>query len=404
MSARGSDDGSTYHLRIQAITVPVTDLERSLEFYEKALGFRVVQQVTFPTGTRLGFVAPPDGAAILVLAEADVEGPDWARLGTPTGVTFLCDNIEARHQEWSERGVRFNESPKPVPWGARYATFLDPDGNAFGLTEADVVTQQLETERRAIAERAAREHRAAVEIAIATQVQAGLLPSHRPRLTTLDYAGVCLQARQIGGDYFDFLDFGGGRVGLVVGDVSGKGLGAALLMANLQAHVRSQYSLHPGDLPTMLSSINHLFHESTPAASYATLFFGAYDDRTRCLRFVNCGHPPPLLLRRDGSLEQLATTGPVVGMFETWTGLASSVELEVGDVIALYTDGVTEALDAAGDEFGATRLAEALCTEPADSAERLLDRTVNAVRTFNGGQQDDDITIVVARCTGNPPD
>src|SRR5262249_52640342 len=120
-------------------------------------------------------------------------------------------------------------------------------------------------------------------------------------------------------------DFGGGRVGLVVGDVSGKGLGAALLMANLRAHVRSQYSLHPGDLPTMLSSINHLFHESTPAASYATLFFGAYDDRTRCLRFVNCGHPPPLLLRRDGSLEQLATTGSVVGMFETWTGLASSV-------------------------------------------------------------------------------
>jgi serine phosphatase RsbU (regulator of sigma subunit) len=220
-------------------------------------------------------------------------------------------------------------------------------------------------------------------------------------LATLDYAGICLQARRIGGDYFDFLEFGGGRVGLVVGDVSGKGLGAALLMANLQAHVRSQYSLHRDDLTAMLTSVNHLFLKSAPAASYATLFFGVYDDRSRQLRFVNCGHPPALLLRRDGAVQQMATTSPVLGMFETWTGLASSVDLDAGDVMVLYTDGVTEALDAAGDEFGVTRLAEALCVERSGSAERLLDRAVSAVRSFSGTQQDDDITIVVARCTSS---
>jgi serine phosphatase RsbU (regulator of sigma subunit)/predicted enzyme related to lactoylglutathione lyase len=394
-----SDRGSSSHLRIQAITVPVTDLVRSLEFFETVLGFRIIQQVRLPTGKCLGFVAPPDGAAILVLGEADSNGLDRGRVGTPTGVVFVTDSIEARYREWSDRGVRFTDSPKAIPWGGRYTSFLDPDGNAYGLAEADAVTQQLETERRAIAEREAREQRAAVEIAIATQVQAGLLPSYRPQLATLDYAGICLQARRVGGDYFDFLDFGAGRVGLVVGDVSGKGLGAALLMANLQAHVRSQYSLHRDDLTAMLTSVNHLFLKSAPAASYATLFFGVYDDRSRQLRFVNCGHPPALLLRRDGAVEQMATTSPVLGMFETWTGLTSSVDLDAGDVMVLYTDGVTEALDAAGDEFGVTRLAEALCVERFDSAERLLDRAVSAVRSFSGAQQDDDITIVVARCT-----
>jgi hypothetical protein len=126
---------------------------------------------------------------------------------------------------------------------------LDPDENAFHLIEADSITEQIETERRSVAERAARERHAANELAIATRVQAGLFPQHRPAMATLDYAGVCLQARRVGGDYFDFLDFGNGRLSLVIGDVSGKGLGAALLMANLQAHVRSRYALHGDDLP-----------------------------------------------------------------------------------------------------------------------------------------------------------
>jgi serine phosphatase RsbU (regulator of sigma subunit) len=382
------------YLRVQTITVPVSNLERSLEFYETLLGFRVVvRQMPFIDHPRIGIVAPPHGSTVLILSES-VPG----RLGTTTGVSFLTDDLDARYREWLARGVEFTEPPRSVPWGSKHATFLDLDRNAFTLVEADVVTRQLESERRDAEERAEREVRAAHEIAIAMQVQAGLLPQERPSLTTLDYAGVCLQARQVGGDYFDFLDLGSGRLGLVVGDVSGKGLGAALLMANLQAHIRGQVARFADDLPGLLSSVNRLFKQSAPSASYATVFFGAYDDRTRRLRFINCGHPPPLLLRRDGTTERLDTTSWVLGMFDEWTGRSREVQLADGDVVALYTDGVTETADGLGEEFGAARLAKALRSADVTTATGLLDGVIAEVQRFGEGQQADDITMVVARC------
>jgi len=389
-----ADEPAAY-LRVQTITVPVSNLERSLSFYETKLGFKViVRQMLSIAGPRIGLVAPSHGPAILILSESD----PGRRLGTTTGVTFLTDDLDTRYREWSARGVQFTEAPRSVPWGSKHATFLDIDRNAFTLVEADVVTRQLESERRAEDERVERERLAAHEIGIATQVQAGLFPHERPFLTTLDYAGVCLQARQVGGDYFDFLDFGSGRLGLVIGDVSGKGLGAALLMANLQAHIRGQVARFADDLPGLLSSVNRLFKQSAPAASFATVFFGVYDDRTRRLRFVNCGHPPPLLLRSDGHIERLDTTSWVLGMFDEWTGISREVELAEGDVVALYTDGVTEALDGQGEEFGPDRLANALRSPDAASAADLLDRAIAGVQRFGHGDQADDITMVVARC------
>jgi len=109
-------------------------------------------------------------------------------------------------------------------------------------------------------------------------------------------------------------------------------------MANLQAHVRGQFARFDDDLPRLLASINRLFLASAPAASYATLFFAAYDDRTRTLRYVNCGHPPPLVLRRTGGVEALDATNWVIGMFENWTGTARDVRLDDDDVLVLYTD------------------------------------------------------------------
>jgi serine phosphatase RsbU (regulator of sigma subunit)/predicted enzyme related to lactoylglutathione lyase len=392
-----ADETPGSYLRVQTITLPVADLDRSLEFYETRLGFKVVvRRMPSFGGGRIGIVSPSHGSVILILSELDPEH----RLGTATGVSFLTDDLAARHAEWVERGVEFTEAPQSAPWGARHATFVDIDRNAFHLVEADVVTQQLESERRADVERAERERHAAHEIAIATQVQAGLFPRRRAPLSTLDYEGVCVQARQVGGDYFDFLDFGRGRVGLVIGDVSGKGLGAALLMANLQAHIRGQFARHADDLPGLLSSINHLFKQSAPAASYATLFFGLYDDHTRRLRFVNCGHPPPLLLRHDGTTERLETASWVLGMFDEWTGHASEIPLAEGDVLGLYTDGVTEAANAHGEEFGEARLAAALNRPAVSRAAELLDHVLSDVQLFTGAHHADDITMVVARCTG----
>ena len=225
------------------------------------------------------------------------------------------------------------------------------------------------------------------------------MPRERPALKTLDYAGVCLQARQVGGDYFDFLDFGDGRVGLAIGDVSGKGLGAALLMANLQAHLRGQFARYGEDLAGLVSSVNRLFLQSAPAASYATLFVGVYDDRTRHLRYVNCGHPAPFLLRRVGSTDRLDATGWVVGLFDEWKGTSRDVQLFEGDLLALYTDGVTETIDGSGGEFGERRLAAVLNRhDGSSSAQAVAGEIIAAVQAFGAAEQFDDITVIVARC------
>jgi serine phosphatase RsbU (regulator of sigma subunit) len=387
-----SRDKAHSHLRIQSIAVPVSDLRCSVEFYGTTLGFRVLHHGELESGIAFAAVAPMDGTAILILSEFDPH----RRMGTETGVSFVTTDLVTQHREWSERGVRFRDQPRAVAGGVRAATFLDLDGNAFLLGEVDSLTQSIETERQLIAQRAERERRAADELAIATQVQARLFPRQRPLIRTLEYVGVCLQARQVGGDYFDFLDFGYGRLGLVIGDVSGKGLGAALLMANLQAHVRSHYALYRDDLPGLLSSVNQLFQQSTPAASYATLCFCAYDDQTRRLRWLNCGHPPPVVLRRNGTVESLVGTGYPLGMFEQWDGVAREIELGSGDVLALYTDGVTEARDARGNDFGLEGLVQALRAAKNAGAQAVLDETLRAVRAFSQDEQQDDITIVVA--------
>src|SRR5262249_41169708 len=252
-------------------------------------------------------------------------------------------------------------------------------------------------ERRSRMEQLERERHAAREIAIATDVQAGLFPRRRPSLATLDYAGVCLQASQVGGDYFDFLDFGAGRLGMVVGDGSRKGRGAALLMANLQADVRSQYSLYAEDPAALMAVVNHLFHHSTAPASYATLFFGIYHDDSRMLRYVNCGPPPAVLLKRTGDAELLDASGYALGLFDEWTGTSRDVQVEDGDVLAIYSDGVTEA-QADGDEFGVTRLVQTLGSAHGETTQSLLERVLRAEQAFGHGAQQDDITLVIARC------
>jgi sigma-B regulation protein RsbU (phosphoserine phosphatase) len=157
-----------------------------------------------------------------------------------------------------------------------------------------------------IARRMQAEERVAHEMSIAKQVQEKLLPQQAPPLATLDYTGACVQARTVGGDYYDFLDLGPGRLGLVLADIAGKGISAALLMANLQANLRSQYALALEDFGRLIQSVNRLFHDSTSGRHFATFFFGYYDDATRCLRYANCGHNPPVVLRADGNIEPLS--------------------------------------------------------------------------------------------------
>lgn len=248
-----------------------------------------------------------------------------------------------------------------------------------------------------IAERIEAEHRATQEVEIARQVQAKLFPQKMPPLATLDYAGGCIQARVVGGDYYDFLDLGPGRLGIVLADIAGKGISGALLMANLQANLRSQYALALDDLPRLLQSVNRLFYENTPDDRFATLFFADYADAGRRLRYVNCGHNPPLLLRANGKLERLVATATVLGMFTDWHCDVVETSLAPGDLLVMYTDGISEAPNAAGDEFGEKRLLETIRSSNPTSAADLLARISDAVQQFSSGIQADDLTLVIAR-------
>jgi hypothetical protein len=156
------------------------------------------------------------------------------------------------------------------------------------------------------------------EIVVAHNVQRQLFPRRKPPLPTLNYSGKCVQARTVGGDYYDFLEMGRGRVGFVLADVVGKGVAAALPMANLQGSLHNRAEASPSDLPDILAAVNRHLYEHTEANRYATVFFGCYDDDARRLAYVNCGHIPPLLLRECGTVKRLDATGTVVGLFGNW--------------------------------------------------------------------------------------
>jgi sigma-B regulation protein RsbU (phosphoserine phosphatase) len=247
-----------------------------------------------------------------------------------------------------------------------------------------------------IAERREAERRAAHELEIAQEVQRRLLPQQPPALASLECVGACRQARAVGGDYYDFLDLGEGRVGLVLADISGKGISAALLMANLQAYVRSRFSLAREDLPALLRSLNEYLFASSPSSRYATLFFGRYNDESRRMIYVNCGHNPPLVMRRDGTTCWLQPTAPVVGLVDQWSCTTGELELGPGDTLVLYTDGVTDAMDDDGDFFGEERLVE-LVRRHRGTPSQLLETVIQAVTRFSGKVQEDDLTVVIAR-------
>ena len=233
----------------------------------------------------------------------------------------------------------------------------------------------------------------------ASIVQCGLLPQEKPLLRSIDYGGRCVQARMVGGDYYDFLDLGPGEIGFVLADVSGKGVPAALLMASLQGCLRSQFGAGSRDLPQLLVSLNlHLFKHSANQR-YVTLFFGHYSDATRTLHYVNCGHNPPVLLHKGDTFERLTATATVLGLFSDWECSVSTVHMEIGDVLCMYTDGITETTGHVGEEFGEGRLLEVLRKNRNLEATHILRKVMDTLEQFRSGEQADDLTLVIARAT-----
>jgi serine phosphatase RsbU (regulator of sigma subunit) len=417
-------------LCIQSVTIFVRELESSLRFYLDQLGFHLIFDGYTKPGRRWVTVAPPDGTANLSLVAPEPDSPEYKLIGRSTHVSFVTEDVLAKYLEWTKHGVRFNFTPRlkrlknevrglspqaiqhvspgdagappaeePAPiWGGVFTRFKDPDGNSFSLVSFDEVTHAVEAQRRAAAERLHAERRAAHELEIAKEVQSRFFPQSQPVLKTLDYAGACHQARAVGGDYFDFLHLGGGRLGLVIGDISGKGIAAALLMANLQANLRSQCALAVDQPQLLLQSVNRLFCENTADSAFATLFFAEYDDAHGRLRYVNCGHLPALILRPDDTIEHLHATATVLGMFKAWDCEVGETRLLPGDALALYTDGITESFNDADEQFGEDRLAAALLRHRALCPQSMLTAVVDEVRQFSLREQHDDITLIIAKC------
>jgi serine phosphatase RsbU (regulator of sigma subunit)/catechol 2,3-dioxygenase-like lactoylglutathione lyase family enzyme len=413
------------YLRLHCVNIFVRDQDRSLRFYLDHLGFHLAFDARLQSGDRWVAVAPPDGSAILSLVTPKPKSQEYKLIGRSTQVVFVTEDVAAKFQEWSRRGVRFQYAPRlkrikydgqtPVPpsttpsmllgnetpiWGGVFTRFRDIDGNSFGLVSFDEVTHAVEAQRRTMAQKQESERRAAQELEIAKQVQARLFPQTLPPLRTLEYAGICIQARKVGGDYYDFLDLGRGRLGFVIGDISGKGIAAALLMANLQANMRSQCAVALDQPQRLLRSVNQLFCENTPDGSFATLFFAEYDDTAGRLRYANCGHLSALLLHSDNTVERLDSTATVLGIFKEWDCEIGERQLHPGDTLALYTDGITESYNSADEEFGEQRLIEALQRHREASSHVNLASIVDEVQRFSPHEQHDDITLIIAKHTG----
>lgn len=208
-----------------------------------------------------------------------------------------------------------------------------------------------------------------------------------------------MQARSVDGDYYDLLEDGNSRVAILVSDIAGKGIAASLLMANLQATLRSQWTSAADHPEGMLAFVNRMLSENTEPNAYATLFYAEYDTKSGRLRYANCGHLPGLLLH-SGEVEKLQANNTVVGLFDRWQCTIADTAMQNGDTLVLYTDGVTEAFADSGEEFGEARLLNTLHKDGDLSARRLAEAIVEQVASFGGDEQHDDITVVVARRRG----
>jgi serine phosphatase RsbU (regulator of sigma subunit) len=235
------------------------------------------------------------------------------------------------------------------------------------------------------------------ELDAARRVQTRLMHRTRPPLSTLAYHGTTLPAGSVGGDYFDFIGGAAASMAVALGDVSGKGIAAALLMASLQAHLRSQYLTSEDALIPLVQSVNAQFWRSIGSSRFASLFFGRYDDASRRLDYVNCGHLPPVLLRADGTTHRLASTGTILGCFPRWEGGSSRVALEPGDALVLFSDGITEAENDEGSLYGEERLLTLLENARALSPVDLCALVLRSAGRFSNGNRCDDMTVVAAR-------
>ena len=270
--------------------------------------------------------------------------------------------------------------------------------HAFNEMAAAVKRGREEAVRRQTIER---------ELFVAREIQERLLPHAMPRVAGFEISGTSVPSQHVGGDYFDFLEMPSGRLGVAIADVSGKGIPAALLMANLQASLHGQ-ALESGDAALIVCKINNLLARSTDSNMFATFFYGILDRILGEFTYTNAGHNPPLLIRADGAVERLEPCGLILGFMMDQAYDQRTVKLEPGDILVLFTDGITEAVrpgaPAETKYFGEERLLQAILAGASGGATEVQKAVLTAVASHTGeAAQEDDITLVVIKRRTDEP-
>lgn len=256
----------------------------------------------------------------------------------------------------------------------------------------------LMAENARLTERVVEQEKVRRDVALAAEVQQRLLPQVPPESAGSSLAAFTMPVRTVGGDYYDFLNLGPNRLGIALADVAGKGVAAALIMAVIHASLRIIASEKDISPPELAARMNSFLHRSTGSSSYATFFYAQLDGANRQLRYVNAGHNPPFLVRRDGAIEELATGGTIIGMFAFAAYEEAVVDVKPGDVLLIFTDGVTEALNAAEEEFGEDRLKALIRRLAPFSINEIRSRLAEEIRSWIGdAPQHDDLTFVVMK-------
>ncbi|HKW97857.1 MAG TPA: SpoIIE family protein phosphatase [Bryobacteraceae bacterium] len=261
-------------------------------------------------------------------------------------------------------------------------------------------TAAIRIEHARLAEIEHQERLMARDLQQAAEIQQRFLPAQAPAVPGLDLAGHNAPCRTVGGDYYDFFPYPNGRVAMVLGDVSGKGMPASLLMMSLQARVQVLID-EPDDLGAVITRLNRLTSTNCPSNRFITFFMCILDGASGDLVFANAGHNPPLIVRSTGDLEWLEEGGCVLGILPAMKYDASHRNLSVGDVLVIFSDGVTDAMNPQGDEFGEKRLAEVVTAHRAEPSHCILEAVNHAIAEWAAGTPlPDDLTLLVARRAG----
>jgi sigma-B regulation protein RsbU (phosphoserine phosphatase) len=352
----------------------------------------IVATTPDPTGSRLRFgIARPVGEALRDLERTSARNAalGLAFIGLALIAIVPLSGRMTRNLETLSAGVHriaAGDYAARVPVKSR-----DEIGRlavAFNKMAADVEAHQRS---------AVNQERLRRELELGRQIQHDMLPQGPLQLGLTEIKGVSVPAREVGGDFFNYFALRDGTIALVVGDVSGKGVGAALLMANLQAALRTRLSLGQ-DLASLARELDVDIDRTTPGPVYATLFVAVLDPTAHRLRFVNCGHNPQYVLRTDGRLERMESTGRPIGLLSGGPYAEHQVDVTPGDVLFFYTDGCVEAENAAGDMFGADRLERLLAASAGRGADQVLVAVETEVGAFrSGAEPNDDATLMVVK-------